>query len=400
VLPGKYVVLGVTGSIAIHRAVDLASKLTQEGALVDVILTRAAQQFITPLTFRSLTHRPVVTDMFDPESELSVEHVRLAERADVVLVAPASAHLIARAALGLADDMLTTTMLATKAPMVIAPAMNVNMWENPATQRHVATLRERGVTFAGPVHGRLATGLVAMGRLAEVDEILGTVKLVVGRKGDLAGKRVVVTAGGTQEPIDAVRVITNRSSGKMGYALAEAARDRGAAVTLVTTPTALPPPVGANVVRVRTAGEMREAVLTAIQAADVLLMAAAVADYRPAEAIASKIKKEAADKLVLPLVRTADILAEVPHTLLKVGFAAEPGNTLLERAREKVRRKDLDLIVANDITATDSGFEVDTNRVVLIDRQDQADELPLMSKYQVAHKILDRVVGLLKTPER
>ncbi len=399
-LPGKYVVLGVTGSIAIHRAVDLASKLTQEGALVDVILTRAAQQFITPLTFRSLTHRPVVTDMFDPESELSVEHVRLAERADVVLVAPASAHLIARAALGLADDMLTTTMLATKAPMVIAPAMNVNMWENPATQRHVATLRERGVTFAGPVHGRLATGLVAMGRLAEVDEILGTVKLVVGRKGDLAGKRVVVTAGGTQEPIDAVRVITNRSSGKMGYALAEAARDRGAAVTLVTTPTALPPPVGANVVRVRTAGEMREAVLTAIQAADVLLMAAAVADYRPAEAIASKIKKEAADKLVLPLVRTADILAEVPHTLLKVGFAAEPGNTLLERAREKVRRKDLDLIVANDITATDSGFEVDTNRVVLIDRQDQADELPLMSKYQVAHKILDRVVGLLKTPER
>lgn len=397
-LPGKHIVLGVTGSIAVHRAVDLASKLTQEGALVDVVLTDAAQKFITPLTFRSLTHRPVVTDMFDPESELSVEHVRLAQRANVVVVAPASAHLIARLALGLADDMLTTTVLATRAPLVLAPAMNVNMWENTATRQHVAQLKERGSTFVGPVHGRLATGLVALGRLAEVEEILGTIKLVLGWEGDLSGRRLVVSAGGTQEPIDAVRVITNRSSGKMGYALAAAALERGARVTLVSAPTALPVPVGADVVRVRTAAEMREAVLAAAGQADALLMAAAVADYRPAEAIASKLKKEAAEALTLSLVRTVDILAEVPRTLLKVGFAAEPGDTLLERAREKVQRKGLDLIVANDITAADSGFEVDTNRVVLIDREGQTEALPLMSKRDVAHKILDRVVALLTSP--
>lgn len=398
-LPGKRIVLGVTGSIAVHRAVDLASKLTQEGALVDVVLTEAAQKFITALTFRSLTHQPVVTDMFDPESELSVEHVRLAERANVVVVAPASAHLIARLALGLADDMLTTTVLATKAPLVLAPAMNVNMWENTATQQHVSELRQRGATIVGPVHGRLATGLVAMGRLADVDEILGTIKLVLGRQGDLAGRRLVVSAGGTQEPIDAVRVITNRSSGKMGYALAAAALERGASVTLVSAPTALPPPVGATMVNVRTAAEMREAVLSAVSGADALLMAAAVADYRPAQPIADKMRKEAAEALTLSLVRTADILAEVPHTLLKVGFAAEPGESLLGRARDKLRRKDLDLIVANDIMAADSGFEVDTNRVVLIDREGQAESLPLMSKRDVAHKILDRVVSLLPLHE-
>ncbi|MBI2865840.1 MAG: bifunctional phosphopantothenoylcysteine decarboxylase/phosphopantothenate--cysteine ligase CoaBC [Chloroflexi bacterium] len=395
-LPGKFVVLGVTGSIAAHRAVDLASKLTQEGALVDVILTEAAQQFITSLSFRSLTHRPVVTDMFDPESELSVEHVRLAQRADVVVVAPASAHLIARLALGLADDMLTTTVLATRAPVVIAPAMNVNMWQNQVSQEHVARLRDRGFTFVGPAHGRLATGLVGMGRLAEVEEILDTIRLIMGRSGDLSGQQVVVTAGGTQEPVDAVRVLTNRSSGKMGYALAAAARDRGARVTLISAPTYLRPPVGVTLARVRTAAEMREAVMSALPGASALLMAAAVADYRPAQPISEKIKKEATDRLSLPLERTADILAEVPDTLVKVGFAAELGANLLERAREKLQRKRLDLIVANDISAPDSGFEVDTNRVVLIDGRGRDEELPLMSKYQVAHKVLDRVVAVLK----
>jgi len=396
VLPGKCVVLGVTGSIAAYKAADLASKLTQAGAAVDVILTAAALKFITPLTFRSLTHRPVVTDMFNPESELSVEHVRLAERADVVVVAPATAHLIARLAVGLADDMLTTTILATKAPVLLAPAMNVNMWENPATQENVARLKERGITFVGPSRGRLATGIIGLGRLADVEEILGTIRLVLGRRGDLAGRRLVVTAGGTQEPLDAVRVITNRSSGKMGYALAEAARDRGAAVTLVSAPTALPPPVGVEVIPVRTAAEMREAVLAAIPSADALVMAAAVADYRPAQAVPDKIRKEAAESVTLSLVRTADILAEVPATLIKVGFAAEPGDSLLPRAREKLERKGLHLIVANDISAADSGFEVDTNRVVLLDKGGQAEALPLMSKYEVAHRILDRMVALLE----
>jgi phosphopantothenoylcysteine decarboxylase/phosphopantothenate--cysteine ligase len=393
VFKGKNVVLGVTGSIAVYKAVDIASKLAQRGLCVDVVMTKAAMQFVTPLTFRSITHRPVVTDMFDLSSEFSVEHVALAEKADVVVIAPATADAIAKLAAGIADEMLFSTVLATRAPVILAPAMDVGMWQNPVTQENLAKLRLRGFTIVGPGYGRLASGLVGMGRLIENEEILGTIYHVLGRKGDLAEKQIVVSAGGTQEPIDLVRFIGNRSSGKMGYAIAEAARDRGAVVTLVTGPTALPAPPGVDVMLVQTAEQMRDAVLKATAAADVLIMAAAVADYRPATVAEGKIKREA-DTLNLELVKTSDILGEVKGDIIKVGFAAESGD-LVARATEKLKKKQLDLIVVNDITAKDSGFDTDTNRVTFIDRDGKTEQLPLMLKSEVAHKILDRVVALL-----
>ncbi len=393
VFKGKNVVLGVTGSIAAYKAVDIASKLTQRGLAVDVIMTAAAQKFVTPLSFRSITHRPVVTDMFDPASEYSVEHVALAERADVIVVAPATANAVAKMAAGIADEMLYSTVLATRAPVIVAPAMDVGMWQNPVTQENVNKLRSRGFIMVGPGYGRLASGLVGMGRLIENEEILGTVYQVLGRKGDLAEKQVVVSAGGTQEPIDLVRFVGNRSSGKMGYAIAEAARDRGAIVTLVTGHASILPPAGVDVMRVQTAAQMREAVLKACDAADVLIMAAAVADYRPAAVAEGKIKREA-ENLTLELVKTGDILAEVKGNLVKVGFAAE-SEDIVARATEKLKKKQLDLIVVNDITARDSGFDSDTNRVTFINRKGETEQLPLLPKSEVAHKILDKVVALL-----
>ena len=390
---GKNVVLGVTGSIAAYKAVDIASKLTQKGVAVDVVMTKAAQQFVTPLTFRSITHRPVVIDMFDLASEFSVEHVALAERADVVVIAPATANTIAKLAAGIADEMICSTVLATRAPVIIAPAMDAGMWQNPVTQENVSKLRSRGFTIVGPGYGRLASGLVGMGRLLENEEILGAIFQVLGGKGDLATKQIVVSAGGTQEPIDLVRFIGNRSSGKMGYAIAEAARDRGAVVTLVSGPTALQAPIGVDIMRVQTAAQMRDAVLKASAAADVLIMAAAVADYRPATVAEGKIKREA-DTLNLELMKTSDILGEVKGDIIKVGFAAESGD-LIGRATEKLKKKQLDLIVVNDIAAKDSGFDTDTNRVTIIDREGKAEQLPLMLKSEVAHKILDRIVALL-----
>lgn len=390
---GKNVVLGVTGSIAAYKAVDLASKLTQKGLCVNVVMTKAAQEFVTPLTFRGITHRPVVTDMFDLSSEFSVEHVALAEKADVVVIAPATANTIAKLAAGLADEMICSTVLATKAPVIIAPAMDAGMWQNAVTQENVNKLRSRGFIFVGPGYGRLASGLVGMGRLIENEEILGIIFQVLGRKGDLANKQIVVSAGGTQEPIDLVRFIGNRSSGKMGYAIAEAARDRGAVVTLITGPTALPPPAGIDIMKVQTAAQMRDAVLKATAAADVLIMAAAVADYRPALVAEGKIKRDA-ETLTLELVKTSDILAEVKGDIIKVGFAAESSDAI-NRATEKLKKKHLDLIVVNDITAKDSGFDADTNRVALIDREGKVEQLPLMLKSEVAHKILDKVAALL-----
>ena len=291
VLEGKTVVLGVTGSIACYKALDLASKLTQAGAQVDALMSYGATQFVTPLAFRSITHRPVVTDTFDPASELSVEHVALAQRADIVVVAPATANFIAKAAAGLADDPLTTTILATAAPVLIAPAMDGHMYDNPATQENLSRLQSRGVVVLGPASGRLASGIEGIGRLVETPELMGNIRTILGRKGDLASYRIVVTAGGTQEPIDPVRVVTNRSSGKMGYALAEAARDRGAQVTLITAPTDLEDPSGVEMVRVGTALEMRDAVLKAVAEAHALIMAAAVADYRPMSESPQKMKK-------------------------------------------------------------------------------------------------------------
>ena len=391
---GKTVVLGVTGSVAAYKALDLASKLTQRGASVDVVMTRSAQEFVTPLAFRSITHRPVVTEMFDLASEYSVEHVALAERADIVVIAPATANTIARLAAGIADDMLCCTVLATRAPVVVAPAMNVNMYENEVTQDNIERLKKRGFTFVGPGHGRLASGAMGLGRLTDVEEIIGTVCQVLGWCGDLSGRRIVVSAGGTREPIDPVRHISNRSSGKMGYAIAEAARDRGASVVLVSAPTALAAPTGVELLPVQTTLEMRDAVARATEGADALIMAAAVADYRPRSPAAGKIKK-GAESLTIELVQNPDILAEVKGDFVKVGFAAESEN-LVENATDKLKRKGLDLIVANDITATDCGFAVDTNRVVLIDRSGGVERHPLLPKSEVAHVVLDKVAVLLK----
>ena len=396
----KNIVLGVTGSIAAYKAAELASKLTQGGARVNVIMTKAAQEFINPMTFRSITGRPVVTQMFELASEFSVEHVALAEAADVVVIAPATANVIAKLAAGISDDMLTCTVLATKAPLVLAPAMNVNMYENSVTQENLAKLKARGAVIVEPGYGRLASGKVGLGRLAENEKILGTISQVLGRSGDLAGKCIVVTTGGTQEPIDPVRYISNRSSGKMGYAIAQAARDRGAKVLLISAPTALPEPVGIDVINVVTAAQMRDAVLTATSKADALIMAAAVADYQPTSAASSKIKRKTS-KLALELVSTPDILAEVRGDFIRVGFAAETEN-LVPNATDKLKRKQLDLIVANDVTLPGSGFGADSNKVVLIDRQGQVENLPLLPKQEVAHHILDHLSALLakRRPKR
>ena len=396
-LAGKNIVLGVTGSIACYKALDLASKLMQAGANVETILSYGATQFVTPLAFRSLTHRSVVTDTFDAGAEYSVEHVALARWADIVVIAPATVHCIAKLAAGLADDPLTTTVIATEAPLLVAPAMDANMYDHPATQENLARLRQRGVLLAGPAPGRLASGLTGMGRLLEPAELVGQIAAALGRNGDLAGRRVVVSAGGTQEAIDPVRVITNHSSGRMGFAIAEAARDRGAAVTLITAPVALPNPPLVRVVPVRSAQDMCDAVLAAVSDADALIMAAAVADYRPATAAEQKIKKTAADEMTIELEKTTDILATARGDFVRVGFSAESEN-LEANAADKVRRKDLDLIVANDVTEEGSGFGVDTNRVALIDRELQVERLPLLTKYAVGHRILDRVVGLLGRP--
>jgi phosphopantothenoylcysteine decarboxylase/phosphopantothenate--cysteine ligase len=393
-LKGKTVVLGVTGSIAAYKAAELASQLTQVGARVEVIMTEAATEFIAPLTFRNITGRPVVTKMFELASEYSVEHVALAEAADVVVVAPATADIIARIAVGIADDMLCCTVLATKAPVIVAPAMHAAMYENQVTQDNLDKLKARGFIIVGPDYGRLASGGIGLGRLVDVSEILGTVCQVLGRSSDLTGRRIVVTAGGTQEPVDPVRCLTNRSSGKMGYALAEAARDRGAHVVLVSAPGALPKPVGIDVVNVGTAQEMYEAVKKAVPKADALIMAAAVADYRPSKFSKGKIKRERASSLTLELERTPDILSEVKGKFLRVGFAAESEN-LVANAKGKLDKKRLDLIVANDITAKGSGIGADNNQVVIIDRKDKVEKLPLLPKREVADKILDKVIQFL-----
>jgi len=392
-LANKTIVLGITGGIAAYKAAEIASKLTQAGAKVNVVMTESATKFVAPLTFRSITNRPVVTDMFEPASEWSIEHVALAEAADIVVIAPATANTIAKLAAGIADNMLNCLVLATKAPVILAPAMDANMFENPITQENLNKLKARGFIIVGPEYGRLASGKIGLGRLAEIEKIISTIKQVLGRGGDLAGKHIVVTAGGTQEPIDPVRHVGNRSSGKMGYAIAEAARDRGATVSLITAPTSLPNPAGVEVTRVRTAIEMKDVVAKAIVQADALIMAAAVADYQPKTVAKAKIKKDASS-LTLELVRTPDILSEVKGNFIKVGFAAE-SEDVIENARKKLEKKQLDLIVANDITDALSGFDSDTNKVTLIDQDGKVEELPLLTKREVAEKILDKVAGLL-----
>jgi phosphopantothenoylcysteine decarboxylase / phosphopantothenate---cysteine ligase len=388
------VVLGVSGSIAAFKAADLASKLVQAGAVVDVVLTNAAQQFITPFTFRSLTGRPVYTNMFEPVSQAGEEHVALSRRAELIIVAPATATTLAKFAHGVADDMLALTVLATRAPVLVAPAMDSQMWQAAATQANVTTLRERGFVFVGPESGRLASGHVGAGRMSEPEKILGAAKYELGKHGDLVGRHLVISAGGTREPIDPVRVITNRSSGKMGYALAEAARDRGAQVTLVSTVSDLSLPYGVDLVSVETVAQMRQAVLAACASADALIMAAAVSDYRPAEAADQKLKKVEGG-LVLPLVKNDSFFPEVPASVIKVAFAAETENLLENAMRKPDTHGPLDLIVANDVTASDAGFGADTNRVIILDANGNRQELPLLSKYEVAGHILNRVQQIL-----
>jgi phosphopantothenoylcysteine decarboxylase/phosphopantothenate--cysteine ligase len=393
-LANKTVILGITGSIAAYKAADLASKLVQTGANVRVVLTKSGAEFITPLTLRSITTNEVITDMFAPTSGSRISHIALAEATDVVVIAPATANIMAKIVAGIADDMLTCVVLATRAPVIIAPAMHADMYLNPVTQENIEKLRARGITIVDPAYGRLASGGIGPGRLAEVEKIIGTIRQVLGRDGDLAEKHIVITAGGTREAIDPVRFVGNRSSGKMGYAMVEAARDRGAKVTLIST-ASLTEPVGVEVIYVESAAQMKEAVTAATAKADALIMAAAVADYQPKRIAEEKIKKEASGPgLTLELVKTPDILAEVRGDFIRVGFAAE-SEGLIANARQKLERKQLDLIAANDITAAGSGFGVDTNKVVLIGRRGIVEDLPLMTKREVADRILDRVVEFL-----
>ncbi|MFL2640326.1 MAG: bifunctional phosphopantothenoylcysteine decarboxylase/phosphopantothenate--cysteine ligase CoaBC [Dehalococcoidia bacterium] len=397
ILDNKRIVLGVTGSIASYKSIDLASKLTQLGAKVDVILTRSAQEFISAITFRSLTHRKVITDLFDEESEDPVEHIALAQQADIIVVAPATANILAKMKYGFADDPLTATILATNAPLIVAPAMESNMWNNEATQENILTLTQRGVEFIGPVEGHLASGGSGYGRFDSIENIIAGITRILKQAKDLSEKHIVISAGGTQEPIDAVRVITNRSSGKQGYALASAAVSRGARVTLVTAPTALPDPPGVTIVKINTAREMLKGVTDAVKDnGDALIMAAAVADWESDNQSKTKLKKTSGEKTMsISLKQTPDILkAMSDKKIIKIGFAAETEN-LIDNATDKLKEKKLDMIVANDVSSKDSGFSVDNNRVVILDKKGSKTELPLLSKLQVADHIIDRLSELL-----
>ena len=396
----KRLLLGVTGSIAAYKAAELASKLTQEGAQVDVILTEAATQFVTPLTFQSVTGRRAYTDADLWGSEGHVQHIALGHSADLLAIAPITANTLARLAHGLADNLLGVATLAASCPVLVAPAMDGGMFSHPATQANLEILRNRGVIVVGPAEGRMASGLSGLGRMSEPAEILGHIRLALAQGGPLKDRRVIVTAGGTAEPIDAVRFITNRSSGRQGFALAQTALDLGAEVTLIAGITHLPTPVGARRVDVSTAQEMLAAVLEAVPGADALLMAAAVADFQPEAPSDQKIKKASGiPKISLQL--TPDILAAVTHMKeesgfpkVTVGFAAE-SRDLLENARQKLESKKLDLIVANDITTVDAGFAVEDNRVTLLDAQGGVEELPLMSKAEVAWIVCEKMMNLL-----
>jgi phosphopantothenoylcysteine decarboxylase / phosphopantothenate---cysteine ligase len=401
ILSNKRILLGITGSIAAYKAADLASKLTQAGAQVDVILTGAAEKFITPLTFQSVTGRRAYTEKDLWGNEAHVLHVGLGHTADLFVVAPCTANTIAKLAYGKADTLLTVAALAAACPLLIAPAMDGGMFDHPSTQENLNTLRKRGAAIIGPAEGHLASGLSGTGRMLEPAEIIGHIRLLLGHNGLLANKKIVITAGGTQEPLDPVRVLTNRSSGKQGYALAQAALDAGAQVILITAPTSLTPLIGARVIHVETAKQMLDAVSDESAGSDALIMAAAVADFRPKNMAKDKIKKEGGIPQ-LELEATEDILKTVagngsgkPRPRVVVGFAAESRN-LLENATVKLKSKRLDLIVANDISASDAGFASETNRVTLLFADGRKESLALMSKSEVAESIMEQVANLLE----
>ncbi|MFL5627133.1 MAG: bifunctional phosphopantothenoylcysteine decarboxylase/phosphopantothenate--cysteine ligase CoaBC [Ktedonobacteraceae bacterium] len=420
-LLNKRIIVGICGGIASYKAVDLVSKLQQAGALVDVILTEHAEDFVRPLTFSTMSHRPVYSNLWEASGRAAETHIALAEEAELLAIVPATANTIAKLAHGIADNMLSAVALATRAPLLLAPAMYHDMYTHPATQANLALLRERGAWVVEPEVGRLASGAVGPGRLPETAVLLGAISKVLGRNGDLAGRRVVVTAGGTQEPIDPVRYVGNRSSGKMGFALASEARDRGADVTLISGPVALEAPYGVELQAVETAIQMRDAVRSAIADADVLVMSAAVADFRPAAPASQKMKKTAGGAQVfdaeggfsLYLVRNPDILGELAEELdatqgqpagggqpgkrlVRVGFAAETQD-LVSYAHTKLVTKHLDLLVANDVSRADSGFGTETNKVFIFHTTGEVEELPVMPKTGVAEVIWDRIVSILGT---
>ncbi len=403
------IALGVTGGVAAYKSAELVRRLQQEKLDIQVVMTRAAQEFITPLTFAALTGNRVITEMFARDNaapanvESAIEHIAVAQRIDLLLVAPATADVLAQFAHGIAGDFLGTLYLATKAPVIVAPAMNVNMWEHSATRENLATLRARGVHVVDPGEGYLACGMVGAGRLAATEAIVEKVCSVLGLQHDFEGQTVLVTAGPTREDVDPVRYLTNRSSGKMGYSLAEAALRRGARVVLVSGPTNLPAPQGADWVPVRTTEEMRGAVREHAAEANVVIMAAAVADYRPAAAQAQKIKR-GGERITLELEPTPDILAELGREQRErsgasrrvlVGFAAET-ERVAESARGKLARKGADIIAANDVTQEGAGFDGDTNIVTLYLRDGREIPLPKLSKFEVANRILDHVLELQK----
>ena len=393
-LDGRELILGVTGSIAAYKAVLLLRDLVRRGARVTVCLTEHAREFVGPLTFRTLSGRPVLTSLFDPQSEAAVEHVALAERADALVVAPATAHFLGKAAHGLADDALSTLFLAARCPVLVVPAMDGGMWTHPAVAANVALLRQRGTTVMEPDSGPLASGLSGPGRLPEPEAIVEALLALLAPARDLAGERVLVTAGPTREPIDPVRFLSNRSSGKMGYSLARAAVRRGAQVTLVSGPTALAPPSGLAFVPVQTAEEMREAVLHHAAEATIIIKAAAVADYRARHPAATKIKGRR--DLTLELTPNPDILAEVAARAsgaFVVGFAAET-DEVLAHARAKLQAKNVDLLVVNDVSQGGIGFDAEDNQVLLLDRWGGERVLPRMPKVDLADEILTHILAL------
>ncbi|MCY4145179.1 MAG: bifunctional phosphopantothenoylcysteine decarboxylase/phosphopantothenate--cysteine ligase CoaBC [Chloroflexi bacterium] len=403
-LLGKRLVLGVCGSIAVYKAVDLASRLTQSQAEVDVIMTASAQRFVSALTFQAVTGRPVYSELWQSGGagglSSHIAHIGLAEAADLFIVAPVTANTLAKLAQGMADDLLTVSALAAACPLLLAPAMDGNMIDHPATQANIQTLRSRGAHIIQPESGRLASGLSGRGRLPATATLLGHIRRELGLAGELAGKKLVVTAGGTREALDPVRYLGNRSSGKQGYAVAQAALDAGARVVLISSAQHLPAPVGAQLVRVESADSMRRATLEHVDGAAALVMAAAVADYRPSQVAQQKIKKTDA-ALRLDLTRTDDILLAVKaqrqtsgYPLVVVGFAAESEN-LLENASAKLQGKGLDLLVANDISAPDAGFAVDNNRVVLLDSSGRLQPIELSSKASIGASIVQRIASLL-----
>lgn len=400
VFKGKNIVLGVTGCIAAYKAAEIVRKLVKRGANVKVIMTEAATNFVTPLTFRTLSQNPVITGLFDEQEAGKIYHISVSDEADLLLVAPASANVLAKVASGIADDMLTTAILACRKPVIFAPAMNSKMYLNPATQKNISILRRYGYRIVDPEEGDLACGEAGIGRLAEVDKILDVVENKLQNYLDLEGLRILVTAGGTQESIDPIRFIGNKSSGMTGYALAEAAANRGAKVILISGPTTQPVPFGVKFIEITTAEEMRAAVVGEYNDIDVVIKAAAVADFKPAVLSEKKIKKD--KKITLELSETKDILEELGRTKkdqVLVGFAAE-SEDLVANAKKKLKKKKLDLIIANDISRQDTGIGKETNQVLLIDRSGRVEELPVMYKRKIAHKILDKVAALTKNKKK